>query len=479
MRKEILKNSMKICLFLCFLGIVFCKILSILNYKDTGGGGGWGRFYDTPKGMIDVVFLGSSHAHCTVDHRILWDEFGIAGYTLSAGSQQLDSTYYFMKEVIERQKPEIIAVDVWAATFDEFTNSEETIYRNTLGMKWSKTFFEFSDTILEDMEASELFSKQVKSKLPIIHTRYKELTKEDFVDDIPYMRGYQGSYENISYETPIILDKEETVPLGEEAEKYLKEIISLAKETGTQLLLIVSPYVIPEEHQRKLNQVAKIADKNKIPMINYNYLYDELKIDYTSDFRDTDHVNNFGALKVTKHLGDYLKENYELKDHRGEKDYILWDENSIYLSGKEVTKVLKDIGDINLYLQKLNSLEDYLMIISLSGDHLAAGDVYKAGLKALGISDEEYKTGGCFLFEDGMRKLYISDKTYKEKYSVDKEDIYMKKQDGKAGRIIWDGQTYNFVENGINIWIYDPRINKVIDSVGVDIYTSLDMIRLE
>lgn len=55
----------------------------------------------------------------------------------------------------------------------------------------------------------------------------------------------------------------------------------------------------------------------------------------------------------------------------------------------------------------------------------------------------------------------------------------MKKQDGKAGRVIWDGQTYNFVENGINIWIYDPRINKVIDSVGVDIYTSLDMIRLE
>ena len=38
--------------------------------------------------------------HCTVDHGLLWDQYGIAGYTLSAGSQRLDSTYYFLKEAI-------------------------------------------------------------------------------------------------------------------------------------------------------------------------------------------------------------------------------------------------------------------------------------------------------------------------------------------------------------------------------------------
>lgn len=84
--------------------------------------------------------FGSSHAHCTVDHGLLWDQYGIAGYTLSAGSQRLDSTYYFLKEAIRVQKPKIAVVEVWGTVLDGMEYSEEAIYRNTLGMHWSKIF---------------------------------------------------------------------------------------------------------------------------------------------------------------------------------------------------------------------------------------------------------------------------------------------------------------------------------------------------
>ena len=62
------------------------KVISVLTYKDTGGGGGWQNFYRTGRGTVDVMFFGNSHVHCTVDHGLLWDNYGIAGYTLVSGS---------------------------------------------------------------------------------------------------------------------------------------------------------------------------------------------------------------------------------------------------------------------------------------------------------------------------------------------------------------------------------------------------------
>ena len=37
-----------------------------------------------------------------------------------------------------------------------------------------------------------------------------------------------------------------------------------------------------------------------------------------------DHLNLTGARKVTRYLGNYLKENYELPDHREEQSYREW-----------------------------------------------------------------------------------------------------------------------------------------------------------
>lgn len=45
------------------------------------------------------------------------------------------------------------------------------------------------------------------------------------------------------------------------------------------------------------------------------------------DFRDYDHMNTRGAEKLTRHLGAFLMENYELQDHREEAAYQSWNED--------------------------------------------------------------------------------------------------------------------------------------------------------
>ena len=103
LRKQKYRNGIKIIGFIVVAVAILTIIFPIFNYKDMGGGGGFQRLYESPSNSIDVMFFGSSRAHCTIDHGYLWDHYGIAGYTLSAGAQKMDSTYYCVKEALRWQ----------------------------------------------------------------------------------------------------------------------------------------------------------------------------------------------------------------------------------------------------------------------------------------------------------------------------------------------------------------------------------------
>ena len=46
-----------------------------------------------------------------------------------------------------------------------------------------------------------------------------------------------------------------------------------------------------------------------LKFINYNFLYDEVDLDFKNDFFDKGHLNEYGARKVSKHFSKYLIEN--------------------------------------------------------------------------------------------------------------------------------------------------------------------------
>lgn len=486
MKKIKWKNPGKIILFAVIVGVIMTGVTEVLNYKDTGGGGGWQRFYAMPKKTADVMFFGSSHAHCTVDHGLLWDEYGIAGYTLSAGSQRLDGTYHFLKEAIRVQQPEVAVVEVWGSVLPGMEYTEEALYRNALGMHWSKNLFEYVDDMSEGMGKDNAYRNRVLCKLPIIHSRYRELGREDFVDDIPYLRGYRGSFDIEAFERPEAIPESDTMELDPLCEEYLYKIIHLAEESGTQLVFMAAPYILSKEEQMLLNRTAEIARQENIPMIDYNVLADELGLDYATDFRDSDHVNNSGAAKVTAHLGKFLKEEYRLQDRRGQKGYEDWEKNSRYLEDKYVSKRLQDAVEANAYLSALGTLEGQTVVLSLTGNYMAAGDAYYEGLVAMGICYEDYEKGGTWVFEDGDPSLYLPGREYNRCYLVNGSEIHLEsriyEEEGEQkqiNKIIFNGKNYSFAENGINVLVYDQRINQIVDHAGVDIYVNFDVIREE
>lgn len=485
MQKKTWINLFKSITFFLILSLLLIKVISVLTYKDTGGGGGWQNFYQTGRGSVDVMFFGNSHVHCTVDHGLLWDNYGIAGYTLSAGSQQLDSTYYFVKEGIRVQKPKVVVVEVYGALWEEISNSEETVYRNTLGMRWSANLWDFVGHMAKSMEKDYIWRLKTFGKLFHVHSRYTELEKKDFEEELPFMRGYRGSFDIVASEKTALVEPNQTLPLNGECEEFLNKIIDLTRETETRLVLMAAPFAMSQEQQMRLNRVEQIANEQNIPFMNYNRLADEIQLDFSTDMRDQEHLNNTGAYKVTRHLAQYLLGEFELPDRRGQADYGLWEQNSKYLEGKRLAFSLQTSQDIHEYLQNLLKLKGYTVVLTLNGNHTALGDVYTEDLAAFGITNQEYLQKGAWVIKDGVIEVAIPGAEYNYCYKLSQGEIHLEsvQSEDREGNlmeeahIFLDQKEYAAVSNGVNIVVYDHEINQLIDAAGVDVYLGLGMVR--
>ena len=68
--------------------------------------------------------------------------------------------------------------------------------------------------------------------------------------------------------------------------------------------------------------MVQAATKENLPYLDLNLITDTLAIDWNTDTRDEgDHLNDFGAKKVSLYLGEYLKKQYVLEDRRNDSAF--------------------------------------------------------------------------------------------------------------------------------------------------------------
>ena len=276
--------------------------------------------------------------------------------------------------------------------------------------------------------------------------------------------------------------------LSEEKQKVLQEIIDEAQKSGVGIVFFAAPFAVSKEQQRGFEAVEEFAGAQGLPLINHNKLYDEVGIDFETDFRDDGHVNNNGAAKVTAHLAAFLKDNYALPDRRGEQGYQIWEDNSLYLRNKALGHKLENAADLNEYLELLAEIkEEKTVLIALTGNYRALGDVYLDALMQLGITEDEYLSGGTFLFRGGERLAWLPGKEYDECFSVKNGEIHVESsaylaEDGterQNAKLLVGGTDYFMAENGVNLVVYEESMDQVIDAAGDDVYQGLELIHME
>lgn len=397
------KNVLRVSIFCTIVLVVFILLNSLFQpiWYSWGAINSAKGFYKEPKNTIETIFVGTSIGVTGVIPTELYEDYGICSYNLCTTRQPTMASYYWIEEAY-RLHPETLKTVVFDVsslrsenTLEESYFHKAFDYMRMSDVKW-RAIKEYADGDT---------TKLIEFLIPLAayHDRWSDLGTNDlkyYFEDLDNgQRGYYFS-ENM-YETqavdhiPVVsskLDEDAEVALDrftEEGAEYLERMIAFCKENDIELVLTKLPTVRWSSRIHKA--VQHVADENGIKYVDFNFspLYD--RINYVSPFDcfDDNHMNYYGAHKVTKLLGEYLVENCDLTDVRGMEKY-----EHMEAQAAECDARLKQ----HIALKSAETITEYLDL-AVSEDNTVFIEVKETASKSL--TDDQRKV----LSEMGLVKL--------------------------------------------------------------------------
>ena len=262
-----MKRAIRVISFIVVCILWLSAVYEVLRWKDTHGDylSSVTELKNTPDDRVDVVFVGSSHVYAGIYPSYLWADNGISAFDLAISGMDRDSAYYYMKRMFEKQSPRVAVVDVFALTFDRHEHIGN-VYRNYLSLPLSKdTLPQLKAYAAKDDSVAADFNDYI-TRWPIIHTRYRELGRYDFVPDAPN-RFARGEYLNWENEATWLYRPEEVSPIvfSDDQEKWLEDIESLCAANDCKLVYMALPFHAYDNDQYYIDHVAVYAEEKDIP----------------------------------------------------------------------------------------------------------------------------------------------------------------------------------------------------------------------
>lgn len=480
--KRIIKKTVASVLFVTFVFGILYGINWIFKLKTADGCYPMQMFYKQEKNTIDVLCLGSSHTYTNINPAILWDEYGMASYDLAGSNQPLWNSYFYFKEALKYQAPELVVLDVYRAVENEEYIDGTRVAMNLFGMKYSEDWKE----CLKESVAFEDMYQEYLLRYPIYHARYQELKKSDF-------QAYNGDFNGKNYKgfnlnciSTTVFDKCPDIAgvteIGEMKKKnydYLEKIILLAKKENIPLLLVVAPYMeITPDEKAIYNQVKLMASEKEIQFVDFNEYYDQIGLNPATDFAESSHLNYYGNEKYSRYLGEYISENYKVSDRRGDKNYASWQANSEFYRKHAINVDLNKTNDFKEFLQKMFENQDrYTICVTLDGVYEDENQYVTKLFKQYGINIEQY---GTWVLRKGklvyvLPKIITEDTFFYNDLGKESITIITEMRNNDESQISYpykninlEGIGCNAVTNGVNILVYDEELQEAVAITGAD-----------
>lgn len=445
------KLFLKILCFLIVLVCVFSCADRILIVKYADGVYSMQHFYDIEKDKVDVLFLGSSHAFETYNTSVLWANYGIASYVLGGSVQPMWNTYYFLKEALKTQSPQLIVLEAFGCTFRQQSNDYARQIKNCYGMKFS------ANKIRAMLASSSYDSLEFFFPLTNYATRYNELTKEDFLRYLGEVRyehwmGFASNYGRKVFKTPDFTAVKKSAKLEEKTEKYYRKILELAKERNIPLVVAVTPYpTITENHVKLYNSAKQIAAEYHVPFVNYALDPAASGLDFSVHAADDGHLNHEGNRIFSGVFGEYVVSHFSVSDRRGDSGYDAWAKCSEVIRQLDANNRLKSETDPAAILKDIRS-DSYRLFV------LVGSSAKDTGYLSEALGTDALKPKEAYYF-DGNSLERIATKpeiTYKDIYVKFNGDIVR----ADRGRL---SVRYSAEKNAVGIAVYDTVTRDVCD----------------
>lgn len=285
-------------------------------------------FYEEPENSLDVIFCGSSSMLRDVSPMELYRDYGIAGYSMASVLQVPSATAFTVKEALRYQTPKVIVLNMESAAIAYDYEAREAFIHSALDP------YRFSLDKLQailDVTAHDESQSLADYLLPVV--RYHDSWSEygafaTLEQKWSYLKGYvgMGTYEAVEPEEAYMQYSGEASILYEDSMAHYREAIETAQNAGVEVLLVKLPRMTwtLEEH----DALAEFAEEMGISFLDFNTpeLWEATGLKLETDFYDPNHLCHTGAVKLTKVLGEYLLEHYDLPDVRGAEGYESWEQ---------------------------------------------------------------------------------------------------------------------------------------------------------
>lgn len=326
-------------LFLILTAAILIHVNAVFERKTITQGANYsikvGGFVNEPENSFDVMGFGSSHMYCTLNPLYLYEQTGIRSYVFATQQQPVSATYYYIKEALKTQKPDVIIVEALMFAV------EKEVIQEGVAHDAIDSFPESMDKLRMIMEMNQEDAKEhYFINFMKYHSRWKELKEEDFtfehLDETDPLHGYVFLGKSVeNHLVPLSYEEINAVPLREDCVNKLLEIQQLAKENDVQMLLLFSPFQMNTMQKGLFKSLHAVAEENGIDTLDMNVIYDDLDIDATKDYYDAGHFNVYGAEKASIYIGEYIMQKYGVSPGNVDDGY-LWAEDLEFYHARKV-----------------------------------------------------------------------------------------------------------------------------------------------
>ena len=292
------------------------------KYRETAVEGSLTAEYYRETTPHDVLFVGDCEVFSNFSPVTLWQEYGIASYIRGSAQQLVWQSYRLLEDALRTETPKAVVYNVLALKYGE--PQSEAYNRMTIdGMRPGRAKW---GAIRSSMTEGESALSYVFPLLRF-HTRWSKLTAEDF--RYWFRRGEPVSFKGYLMRTEVKPATETPLPpvltdphLPETSMAWLQRTAALCKEKGIALILIKSPSIEPYWYPEWDADVRAFADAHGLLYCNMIEENDAIGIDMQADTCDMgQHLNVYGAEKLSRWFGGVLQAEYGIPDRRGEAPF--------------------------------------------------------------------------------------------------------------------------------------------------------------
>lgn len=340
-----------------FVACMFLKMTEPVNVASMQG------IYKE-KNTLDVVLIGASEAYANYCAPLAYKEYGYTSY--SYGVSGVPGSLYksMVREVLDNQNPKLIVIEMnGLLQKDYYYDRQGNLHGYLDNINYGDNRDDAIEYAVEDEDKDDF---KTINFLNVYHNSWKDPGKciatlftriGMLIEPKSNLKGYSTRAKTASTDD---LDVTKSNYFTDKSKKIFDELMTYCNERGLQNVLFVRfPHMNKDTEPEIAAEITDMANGHGYKFVDFSYSKEEAGIVPVYDYYNDEHFNVRGARKFTSYFGNYLVNNYELKNNYSEELKKSW-EDSVVKTEEILTRAEQDIDknlgrnyyELSVYLPK-------------------------------------------------------------------------------------------------------------------------------